>query len=89
MSIEAVIFDFDWLLMDTESTGLASWQWEWRQHGLELDVAAFFADHGGDVTEERYARLAELLRAHVDIEPVWAAIGRSAASATGARGGRR
>jgi HAD superfamily hydrolase (TIGR01509 family) len=58
VSIEAVIFDFDGLLMDTESTGLASWQWEWRQHGLELDVAAFFADHGGDVTEERYARLA-------------------------------
>jgi HAD superfamily hydrolase (TIGR01509 family) len=54
---EAVIFDFDGLLMDTESTGLASWQWEWRQHGLELDVAEFFADHGGDVSEERYARL--------------------------------
>jgi len=28
MSIQAVIFDFDGLLMDTESTGLASWQWE-------------------------------------------------------------
>jgi beta-phosphoglucomutase-like phosphatase (HAD superfamily) len=54
---EAVIFDFDGLLMDTESTGLASWQWEWRQHGLELDVGEFFADHGGDVSEERYARL--------------------------------
>lgn len=52
-----MIFDFDGLLMDTESTGLASWQWEWRQHGLELDVGEFFADHGGDVTEERYARL--------------------------------
>jgi HAD superfamily hydrolase (TIGR01509 family) len=54
---EAVIFDFDGLLMDTESTGLASWQWEWRQHGLELDVGEFFADHGGDISEERYARL--------------------------------
>jgi HAD superfamily hydrolase (TIGR01509 family) len=53
-----VICDFDGLLMDTESTGLASWQYEWRQHGLELDVASFFADHGGDVTDERYARLA-------------------------------
>lgn len=58
MAVEAVIFDFDGLLMDTESTGLASWQYEWRQHGLELDVATFFADHGGDVTEERYAKLA-------------------------------
>jgi beta-phosphoglucomutase-like phosphatase (HAD superfamily) len=59
MSADAVIFDFDGLLMDTESTSLASWQWEWRQHGLELDVDGFFADHGGDVTEQRYARLAE------------------------------
>jgi HAD superfamily hydrolase (TIGR01509 family) len=58
VSVAAVIFDFDGLLMDTESTALASWQWEWRQHGLELDVSGFFAEHGGDVTEERYARLA-------------------------------
>lgn len=53
-----MIFDFDGLLMDTESTSLASWQWEWRRHGLELDVSDFFAEHGGDVTHERYARLA-------------------------------
>lgn len=53
-----MIFDFDGLLMDTESTALASWQWEWRRHGLELDLSDFFAEHGGDVTEERYARLA-------------------------------
>jgi HAD superfamily hydrolase (TIGR01509 family) len=53
-----VIFDFDGLLIDTETTALASWQWEWRQHGLELDVSGFFAEHGGDVTEERYAQLA-------------------------------
>ena len=58
MTIDAVIFDFDGLLMDTESTALASWQHEWRQHGLELDVTSHFADHGGDVTAERYARLA-------------------------------
>jgi HAD superfamily hydrolase (TIGR01509 family) len=58
MSVQAVIFDFDGLLMDTESTMLASWQWAWRQHGLELDMTGFFADHGGDVTQERYARLA-------------------------------
>jgi HAD superfamily hydrolase (TIGR01509 family) len=44
--------------MDTESTSLASWQWAWRQHGLELDVSGFFADHGGDVNQERYAHLA-------------------------------
>jgi HAD superfamily hydrolase (TIGR01509 family) len=58
MPADAVIFDFDGLLMDTESTNLASWQYEWAQHGLDLDAAAFFADHGGDISRERYAALA-------------------------------
>jgi HAD superfamily hydrolase (TIGR01509 family) len=58
VAVEAVIFDFDGLLMDTESTALASWQYEWRQHGLELDVASYFVDHGGDASAERYAKLA-------------------------------
>jgi HAD superfamily hydrolase (TIGR01509 family) len=58
VAVEAVVFDFDGLLMDTESSAVASWRYEWRQHGLELDLATFFADHGGDITDERYARLA-------------------------------
>ncbi len=53
-----MVFDFDGLLMDTETTSLASWQHEWRRHGLELNIDTFFADHGGDITEERYAELA-------------------------------
>lgn len=53
-----MIFDFDGLLMDTESVMLAAWQHEWRQHGLELDVSTFWVNHGGDVTEDRYLRLA-------------------------------
>jgi HAD superfamily hydrolase (TIGR01509 family) len=56
--VAAVVFDFDGLLMDTESVMLASWQYEWRQHGLELDVSTFWVNHGGDVTEDRYLRLA-------------------------------
>jgi beta-phosphoglucomutase-like phosphatase (HAD superfamily) len=58
VAVEAVIFDFDGLLMATESTSLASWQYEYRWHGLELDLSTHFADHGGDTTDERYARLA-------------------------------
>lgn len=54
----AVIFDFDGLLMDTESTMLASWRYEWQQWGLELELTGFFADHGGDITEQRYDVLA-------------------------------
>jgi putative hydrolase of the HAD superfamily len=56
--VRAVIFDFDGLLMDTESTSFLSWQYEWSQWGLTLQVADFFVNHGGDVTEDRYARLA-------------------------------
>ena len=59
MTAKALIFDFDGLLMDTETTLLESWRWEWWRHGLELDPAGFFADHGGDANELRYVALAE------------------------------
>lgn len=58
-TLAAVVFDFDGLLMDTESTLFASWQFEWQQWGLTLDGATFFAAHGGDVTAERYDTLAQ------------------------------
>lgn len=58
MRVAAVVFDFDGLLMDTETTSLVSWQHEWRQHGLELDLDRFWPGHGGDVTEDRYGQLA-------------------------------
>lgn len=58
MTVKALIFDFDGLLMDTETTLLQSWRWEWRQHGLEFDAKGFFADHGGDADEPRYLALA-------------------------------
>jgi HAD superfamily hydrolase (TIGR01509 family) len=66
MTVQAVVFDFDGLLMDTEATMVASWQQEWRYHGLELDLAGFFADHGGDVSAERYADLARAVGADYD-----------------------
>ncbi|WP_083971726.1 HAD family hydrolase [Actinoplanes awajinensis] len=66
MAIQALIFDFDGLLMDTEATLLDSWQWEWRQHGLELDTSGFFAEHGGDVSESRYTALARAVGSGFD-----------------------
>jgi beta-phosphoglucomutase-like phosphatase (HAD superfamily) len=56
--VRAIIFDFDGLLTDTESTSFLSWQYEWSQWGLTLQVADFFVNHGGDVTEDRSAMLA-------------------------------
>lgn len=40
MTVKALIFDFDGLLMDTETTLLESWRWEWRRHVEWLDRAA-------------------------------------------------
>jgi putative hydrolase of the HAD superfamily len=66
VTTKALVFDFDGLLMDTETTLLESWRYEWRQHGLELDATHFFADHGGDVSEQRYEQLAQAVGAGYD-----------------------
>lgn len=58
MGIDALVFDFDGLLVDTETASLRAWQLLWRWHGLELDTSTFFASHGGDMTAKRYAALA-------------------------------
>lgn len=63
-----MIFDFDGLLMDTESTSLLSWQYEWRQWGLVLDQDTFFVAHGGDITDQRYAELAAAVGSDFDRE---------------------
>lgn len=65
-SVRAVIFDFDGLLMDTESTNIASWEREWSRWGLTLNRATFFVPHGGDVTEHRYEILADAVGALYD-----------------------
>ncbi|WP_231919921.1 HAD family hydrolase [Microlunatus soli] len=67
-SLSAIVFDFDGLLMDTETTALLSWEYEWRQWGLTLDRSGFFADHGGSVAEERSAQLAAAVGAEFDRE---------------------
>ncbi|GAB3929678.1 hypothetical protein GCM10029976_029720 [Kribbella albertanoniae] len=66
LDIRAVVFDFDGLLTDTETTMVESWQDEWRFHGLELDLERFWPGHGGDVTEDRYDVLAAAVGAEFD-----------------------
>ncbi|MER7244862.1 HAD-IA family hydrolase [Kribbella sp. NPDC000426] len=64
--VQAIVFDFDGLLMDTETTMVESWQTEWAYHGLELDLDGFWPGHGGDVSEDRYAVLAAAVGAGYD-----------------------
>jgi HAD superfamily hydrolase (TIGR01509 family) len=66
VDVEAIVFDFDGLLMDTETTMVESWQAEWAHHGLELDLTGFWPGHGGDVSEDRYAVLAAAVGAGFD-----------------------
>lgn len=56
--VSAIVFDFDGLLMDTETLSLRSWEAEWRRWGLTLDPTGFFPPHGGGMRRERLARLA-------------------------------
>ncbi|GAA1156197.1 hypothetical protein GCM10009630_62740 [Kribbella jejuensis] len=66
VEVEAIVFDFDGLLMDTETTMVESWQAEWAHHGLELDLENFWPGHGGNVTEDRYDVLAAAVGAGFD-----------------------
>ncbi|WP_165553650.1 HAD-IA family hydrolase [Kribbella capetownensis] len=68
VGVRAVVFDFDGLLMDTESTSVLSWQAEWAHHGLELDLEDFWPGHGGDTSDTRYALLAAAVGAGFDRE---------------------
>jgi adenosylcobyric acid synthase len=58
----------------------AAWVNELRlRKGLGPLDASSWPSHR-ELLSERYARLADLLRAHVDLGPVWAALGRPAAA---------
>ena len=41
MAIRGLLFDFDGLLVDTESASRAGWEWLYREHGHELPLDAW------------------------------------------------
>ncbi len=46
MTVRALLFDFDGLIVDTESPSLAAWRWVYEQHGQELTLERWSAAIG-------------------------------------------
>ena len=46
MAVRALLFDFDGLIVDTESPSLAAWRWIYAQHGQELTLERWSAAVG-------------------------------------------
>ena len=46
--IRALLFDFDGLIVDTETPSYASWQQVYREHGQELPLDRWAAIIGGN-----------------------------------------
>jgi HAD superfamily hydrolase (TIGR01509 family) len=46
MAVTALLFDFDGLIVDTESPSLAAWRWVYEEHGQELTLDRWSAAVG-------------------------------------------
>lgn len=71
--IKALIFDFDGLIMDTETPDYASWQAVYAQYGQELPVAMWGQIVGGTGASDfdPHSYLEELSGQSLDREAVW------------------
>ena len=71
MSIEAVVFDFDGVIIDTETPDFTTWQQEFRAHGVELSRELWSGYIGGGVGAfDIYSHLAELTGSDLDRDEV-------------------
>ncbi len=72
--IDAVVFDFDGVILDTESADFSTWRDVFRAHGAELDIA-YWVRHVGQGTSDLKvcAHLEELTGHGIDREQVSAA----------------
>ena len=73
MSIKALIFDFDGLILDTETPDFASWQAVYQHHGVDLPVEMWASIVGGNAESEfdPHAYLEELTGQSIDRDEVW------------------
>ena len=60
MAVKALLFDFDGLIVDTESPSLAAWRWVYEEHGQELTLERWSAAIGTIDGFDPVAHLQEL-----------------------------
>ncbi|MEX1018444.1 MAG: HAD family hydrolase [Litorilinea sp.] len=70
MKIQALVFDFDGLIVDTETPEFAAWQAVFAARGCELPLATWVLNIGTRGVVDPYALLAEQLGAPVERETV-------------------
>ena len=71
MSIEAIVFDFDGVIIDTETPDFTTWQEEFRAHGVELSRDLWSGHIGAGVGNfDIYGHLDELTGRALDRDEV-------------------
>ena len=63
-----MLFDFDGLLVDTESAGLIAWQEIYAQHGQELDVASWKSRFGATADHDWATPLVQATGRALDLD---------------------
>jgi HAD superfamily hydrolase (TIGR01509 family) len=70
VAVQALLFDFDGLIVDTESPSLAAWRWAYAQHGQELSLERWSAAIGTLSGFDPMEHLAALVGSSLDREVV-------------------
>src|SRR5687768_11551720 len=65
---KAVLFDFDGLLVDTESAGLIAWQEIYEAHGRQLDLSLWRSMIGSTFDHDWAAPLVEASGGELDVD---------------------
>jgi len=68
--IRAFLFDFDGLILDTESAALSAWQNVYREHGHELPLERWATNVGSRDSFDPMAHLEELVGTALEHDPI-------------------